>query len=443
MRVATASDYSDFAILYRTNSQSRIFEEALRKRNIPYRIYGGQSFYQRKEIKDVVAYFRLAVNPADEEALKRVINYPARGIGNTTVAKIVACAETHEVSLWDVVSRPVEYALGVNAGTQNKLMAFAELIRSFVEMNAAANAYDLADAVIRRSGIMTDIYADRSPENMSRQENVQELLNGIQEFCSLRQEEGINAVSLSDFLAEVSLATDQDSDKDGDDNRVTLMTVHASKGLEFRHVFVVGLEEELFPAAMSMGTARELEEERRLLYVAITRAEETCLLSYAASRYRNGKPTASPPSRFIKDIDPAYLILPDGEANSHMRERSSFSSGFLSRSYRSDEDSRPVSHTEPSARISVSSASSRPEAYARQKWVRIESSANPPASSAAPLASDPEGLIVGARIRHDRFGEGTVTEMSGEGDNRKIGVSFEHVGQKHLLLKFAKFTILK
>ena len=443
MRVATASDYSDFAILYRTNSQSRIFEEALRKRNIPYRIYGGQSFYQRKEIKDVVAYFRLAVNPADEEALKRVINYPARGIGNTTVAKIVACAETHEVSLWDVVSRPVEYALGVNAGTQNKLMAFAELIRSFVEMNAAANAYDLADAVIRRSGIMTDISADRSPANMSRQENVQELLNGIQEFCSLRQEEGINAVSLSDFLAEVSLATDQDSDKDGDDNRVTLMTVHASKGLEFRHVFVVGLEEELFPAAMSMGTARELEEERRLLYVAITRAEETCLLSYAASRYRNGKPTASPPSRFIKDIDPAYLILPDGEANSHMRERSSFSSGFLSRSYRSDEDSRPVSHTEPSARISVSSASSRPEAYARQKWVRIESSANPPASSAAPLASDPEGLIVGARIRHDRFGEGTVTEMSGEGDNRKIGVSFEHVGQKHLLLKFAKFTILK
>lgn len=255
MRVATVSDYSDFAILYRTNSQSRIFEEALRKRNIPYRIYGGQSFYQRKEIKDVVAYFRLAVNPADEEALKRIINYPARGIGNTTVAKIVACAETHEASLWDVVSRPVEYALGVNAGTQNKLMAFAELIRSFVEMNATANAYDLADAVIRRSGIMTDIYADRSPENMSRQENVQELLNGIQEFCSLRQEEGVNAVSLSDFLAEVSLATDQDSDKDGDDNRVTLMTVHASKGLEFRHVFVVGLEEELFPAAMSMGSA--------------------------------------------------------------------------------------------------------------------------------------------------------------------------------------------
>ena len=431
MRVATASDYSDFAILYRTNSQSRIFEEALRKRNIPYRIYGGQSFYQRKEIKDVVAYFRLSVNPADEEALKRVINYPARGIGNTTVAKVMACAETQQVSLWDVVSRPVEYGLAVNASTQNKLMAFAELIRSFAEMSATASAYELADAVVRRSGIMADIYADHSPENMSRQENVQELLNGIQDFCNLRREEGRDAVALSDFLAEVSLATDQDSDDDGDDNRVTLMTVHASKGLEFRHVFVVGLEEELFPAAMAMGSARELEEERRLLYVAITRAKETCLLSYAASRYRNGKPTASPPSRFIRDIDPAYLILPDGAARSVERVPS-----YTAPRYTAAASSAGEYHS-PARRMA-----DRVDDTATPKWVRIDAPASPSTPSASSV-SDPDGLAVGVRIRHDRFGEGTVTDISGDGDNRKIAVSFDHVGQKHLLMKFAKFTILK
>lgn len=431
MRVATASDYSDFAILYRTNSQSRIFEEALRKRNIPYRIYGGQSFYQRKEIKDVVAYFRLSVNPADEEALKRVINYPARGIGNTTVAKVMACAETQQVSLWDVVSRPVEYGLAVNASTQNKLMAFAELIRSFVEMSTTASAYELADAVVRRSGIMADIYADHSPENMSRQENVQELLNGIQDFCNLRREEGRDAVALSDFLAEVSLATDQDSDDDGDDNRVTLMTVHASKGLEFRHVFVVGLEEELFPAAMAMGSARELEEERRLLYVAITRAKESCLLSYAASRYRNGKPTASPPSRFIRDIDPAYLILPDGAAHSVERVPS-----YTAPRYTAAASSAGEFHS-PARRMA-----DRVDDTATPKWVRIDTPASPSTPSASSVP-DPDGLAVGVRIRHDRFGEGTVTDISGDGDNRKIAVSFDHVGQKHLLMKFAKFTILK
>lgn len=431
MRVATASDYSDFAILYRTNSQSRIFEEALRKRNIPYRIYGGQSFYQRKEIKDVVAYFRLSVNPADEEALKRVINYPARGIGNTTVAKVMACAETQQVSLWDVVSRPVEYGLAVNASTQNKLMAFAELIRSFAEMSATASAYELADAVVRRSGIMADIYADHSPENMSRQENVQELLNGIQDFCNLRREEGRDAVALSDFLAEVSLATDQDSDDDGDDNRVTLMTVHASKGLEFRHVFVVGLEEELFPAAMAMGSARELEEERRLLYVAITRAKETCLLSYAASRYRNGKPTASPPSRFIRDIDPAYLILPDGAARSVERVPSYTAPRYTAAASSAGEYHSPARHM-----------ADRVDDTATPKWVRIDAPASPSTPSASSV-SDPDGLAVGVRIRHDRFGEGTVTDISGDGDNRKIAVSFDHVGQKHLLMKFAKFTILK
>lgn len=435
LRMASASAYSDFAILYRTNSQSRIFEEALRKRNIPYRIYGGQSFYQRKEVKDVIAYFRMAVNPADEEALKRIINYPARGIGNTTLAKIAECATTHETSLWEVVCRPLEYALDVNGGTLNKLKNFADLIRSFVEKAATENAYDLADAVVRQSGIMGDIYTDRSPENLSRQENIEELLNGIQEFCSSRREEGIEAISITDFLAEVSLATDQDSEEGEDDDRVTMMTVHASKGLEFKHVFVVGLEEELFPSALAMGSARELEEERRLLYVAITRAEETCTLSYAASRYRNGKPTASPPSRFIKDIDPAYLILPDDRAFGYRQTPHEFSTPYTRRTdwgeSRNDrENYRPQTNSPTS-----DTAAFRPA----KRMVRIA----PAAESAAPAASSSDGLAVGMHIRHDRFGVGEIREISGEGDNRKINVDFENVGTKLLLLKFAKFVVLE
>ncbi|MCD7710327.1 MAG: UvrD-helicase domain-containing protein [Porphyromonadaceae bacterium] len=438
MRMEKGGSYSDFAILYRTNSQSRIFEEALRKRNIPYRIYGGQSFYQRKEIKDVIAYFRLAVNPSDEEALKRVINYPARGIGETTWSKIAACAVAHEVSLWEVVSHPDTYALPVNSGTQNKLTAFSVLIQSFVEKSNQESAYAVADTIVRQSGIMTDIYADRSLENISRQENVEELLNGIQEFCSLRQEEGVERVSLTDFLAEVSLATDQDSDDEGDKDRVMLMTVHASKGLEFRHVFVVGLEEELFPTAMAMDNARELEEERRLLYVAITRAKESCQLSYAASRYRNGKPTASPPSRFLQDIDPAYLQLSDSRTLERGEERPAFPSRRIASNYLSERFERPSGFSGTSRSVTTPLPSTFPS---QTKLVRIETSSAPSVGFSVTIL--PEGLVVGGRIRHDRFGEGTVTEITGEGDNLKIGVAFDHVGQKHLLLKFAKFTILK
>ena len=429
--------YNDFVILYRTNAQSRIFEEALRKKNIPYRIYGGLSFYQRKEIKDVIAYFRLAINPHDEEAIKRVINYPARGIGDTTLGKIIECGIHNDVSLWQVIATPLEYALPVNNGTLNRIQKFKELIEEFIDANNKMNAMDIAELIIRRSGIFTEIYADRSPENLSRQENLQELMNGIQEFCSLRQEEGVEEIALTDFLAEISLATDQDEKEDGDSDKVTMMTIHASKGLEFKNVFVVGLEEDLFPAALSKNSERELEEERRLLYVAMTRAEENCVLSYAATRYRNGQPTAMPPSRFLKDIDPAYLNMP-----SELKPKQNVEDGIHSFSSRS---------------LGVYSSS-------RQTFFKQEEPVLPPKKQDLPLKSysprlkrldavntssvsggsvSIKGLDVGARIRHDRFGSGIVTEISGEGDNRKIGVEFEQVGKKQLLLKFAKFTIVK
>ena len=302
--------YSDFAILYRTNAQSRIFEEAMRKRSMPYRIYGGLSFYQRKEIKDVIAYFRLIVNPNDEEAFKRIINYPARGIGDTTVGKIIAAATGHNVSLWTVLCEPLAYGLNFNKGTVGKLQAFRELISAFITDAAEKNAYEIGADIIRQSGIINDVCQDNSPENLSRKENIEELVNGMSDFCAQRQEEGNLNVLLGDFLSEVSLLTDQDSDKDGDDEKITLMTVHSAKGLEFKNVFVVGMEENLFPSGMVGDSPRALEEERRLFYVAITRAEEHCFLSYAKTRFRYGKMEFGSPSRFLKDIDIRFLRLP-------------------------------------------------------------------------------------------------------------------------------------
>ena len=302
--------YSDFAILYRTNAQSRIFEEAMRKRSMPYRIYGGLSFYQRKEIKDVIAYFRLIVNPNDEEAFKRIINYPARGIGDTTVGKIIAAATGHNVSLWTVLCEPLAYGLNFNKGTVGKLQAFRELISAFITDVAEKNAYEIGADIIRQSGIINDVCQDSSPENLSRKENIEELVNGMSDFCAQRQEEGNPNVLLGDFLSEVSLLTDQDSDKDGDDEKITLMTVHSAKGLEFKNVFVVGMEENLFPSSMVGDSPRALEEERRLFYVAITRAEEHCFLSYAKTRFRYGKMEFGSPSRFLKDIDVRFLRLP-------------------------------------------------------------------------------------------------------------------------------------
>ena len=306
--------YDECAVLYRTNAQSRIFEEALRKRSMPYRIYGGLSFYQRKEIKDVIAYFRLAVNPNDEEALKRVINYPARGIGDTTVNKVIAAAVEHQASLWQVVCEPLTYGVNINKGTHTKLQNFRQLIESFVNAMVTTDAVDMGRDIVLRSGIKADITQDRSPENLSRQENIDELLNGMQTFCEDREEEGNPNVFLTDFLSEVSLLTDQDGEADADIPKITLMTIHSAKGLEFKNVFVVGLEENLFPSDRSVGNPREMEEERRLFYVAITRAEEHCYLSYAKNRYKYGKPEFCNPSRFLRDIDCKFLKLPEGES---------------------------------------------------------------------------------------------------------------------------------
>lgn len=303
-------EYADFAILYRTNAQSRILEEALRKRGIPYKIYGGLSFYQRKEVKDVISYLRLIVNPHDEEAFKRIINYPARGIGDTTLNKLITAATDNNVSLWAVLNDPIGYALSINSGTAKKLSNFRDLIQSFINRNEAHSAEEITAVVVKESGIVSALFQDRSVEGISKQENLQELLKGISEFCELRREEGIEHVSLADFLSEVSLLTDQDNDKDEQANKVTMMTVHAAKGLEFKNVFVVGMEEDLFPSMMAKDNPRAVEEERRLFYVAITRAEQNCILTYAKSRYRNGQSTMCSPSRFLKDIDVKFLNLP-------------------------------------------------------------------------------------------------------------------------------------
>ena len=431
MRMKYRCPFSDFAVLYRTNAQSRIFEEALRKRNIPYRIYGGLSFYQRKEIKDIIAYFRMAVNPSDEEALKRIINYPARGIGDTTVGKIQQCANVQNSSMWQVLVDPVGSGLSVNSGTANKLSTFKELIAGFHALVSEKNVLELAEQIVKQSGILTEVYADRSTENLSRQENIQELMNGIREFCLSRQEEGRDDILLTDFLSEVSLATDQDNTDGEDADQVTLMTVHASKGLEFNHVFVVGLEEDLFPSAMSKGSEQEVEEERRLFYVAITRARQNCILSYASTRYRNGQTTALPPSRFLKDIDPVYLSLPvDASLSEQVNRRAQ---AFAARSVAGWGEKR---------RESVSAPDTEPvwkQPATRGRLLKIDTLQFTSSPSHTP--SD-EGPSVGTCIQHDRFGKGTVTQSEGAGDNRKITVEFDHVGKKQLLLKFAKFTII-
>ena len=419
--------YADFAILYRTNVQSRILEEALRKRGIPYKIYGGLSFYQRKEVKDVISYLRLIVNPHDEEAFKRVINYPARGIGDTTLNKLVVAATDHNVSLWTVLNDPIGYALPVNNGTAKKLSDFRELISGFIERNVKLSAEEIAAAVVKESGIVSTLFQDRSVEGISKQENLQELLKGIAEFCEIRREEGTEHVSLADFLSEVSLLTDQDNDKEEQANKVTMMTVHAAKGLEFRNVFVVGLEEDLFPSAMSKDNPRAVEEERRLFYVAITRAEENCVLTHARSRYRNGQSTMCSPSRFLKDIDPKYIYTSADAVTTN---------GLLA-TRRSSVFQQPKA-MEGEAYVSpVAQAVGRQARLTRMETASLSSA---PSSSSAPALS---GLHVGAKVRHDRFGEGEVTAIEGEGGNAKATVSFAHFGQKQLLLKFARLTIVE
>ena len=424
--------YQDFAILYRTNAQSRALEEALRKRGIPYKIYGGLSFYQRKEIKDVIAYARLVINPHDEEALKRVINYPARGIGDTTVGKLVQAASLREVSLWTVLEDPIGQGMSINAGTAKKLAAFRELIQSFSALNQTLAADELAMAIVKQSGLLKELMADRSVEGISKQENLQELLKGITEFCEIRREEGSEQVRMQVVLAEVALLTDQDNDKDERADKVTLMTVHAAKGLEFTNVFVVGMEEELFPSTMAKDSPRAIEEERRLFYVAITRAEQNCLLSYAKSRYRNGSTTMCTPSRFLRDIDTRYLELDSGsmpaarppERWGQERQEPAFRSPF--------QQPRPVAR-KPFEGVA---ASVQPTAAPRLK--RMDSAMKSPALGQ--MAAAGSAFQAGDRVRHDRFGEGLVVAIEGEGGNLMATVDFDNLGRKQLFLKFAKLT---
>lgn len=488
--------YSDFAILYRTNAQSRSFEEEFRKQGIPYRIYGGLSFYQRKEIKDIIAYFRLVANPDDEEAIKRIINYPARGIGAATVLKIADCAHQNQVSFWEVIGAPERYGLAVTKGTMNKLETFRLLISSFIERAQTTDVYELGDAIIKESGISQDIMSGKDADDLARQENLEEFLSGMSAFVEERREEGrFDELFLQDYLQDVALLTDADSDGDKDEPRVSLMTVHAAKGLEFPTVFVVGLEENIFPSPLSAASLRELEEERRLLYVAITRAEKHCILTNAKNRWRYGKMEFDNPSRFIDEIDGKLIDSLDEAGGSLFGSRADSMSdqpewARAQRPRRPWEDaeqpryssryqnSKPVasqfvadpkpslfddepetSHT--SGRSSVSGRSSLSEGNfksvralnAAKRYMETHSShpasrstgssaVSVSSSAASSAGSSSCGLQEGMKIEHQRFGRGTVLKIEGTGENTKATVEFVHSGTKQLLLKYAKFTVV-
>jgi len=426
--------YDQFAILYRTNAQSRSFEEEFRKQGIPYRIYGGLSFYQRKEIKDIIAYFRLVANPDDEEAFKRIINYPARGIGATTVTKIADCAHLNQVSFWEVIGNVEHYGLNVNKGTQTKLEKFRLLISSFIDRSHTLDVYELGDAIIRESRISEDIMSGKNADDLARQENLEEFLSGMQTFVAGRQEEGrMDEAYLTDYLQDVALLTDADSEGEKDEPRVSLMTIHAAKGLEFATVFVVGLEENIFPSPLAAVSVRELEEERRLLYVAITRAEKHCILTNAKNRFRYGKMEFDNPSRFIDEID-ASLIEGGEETpeSSFGGGRSSYGGYGSSSRYGSDGGyggKMPWDRDRSGYRRD----------YQNAKPVASQFMADPKPAFASSAAGS---LSEGCRIEHQRFGIGKVLKIEGTGENTKATVEFQNAGTKQLLLKFAKFTIL-
>lgn len=424
LKMKTRDSYEDFAVLYRTNAQSRILEESLRKRNIPYRIYGGLSFYQRKEVKDAIAYFRLAVNPDDDEALRRVINYPARGIGDTTLNKVMREAMDRNVSMWRVITDLETYDPGVNRGTQNKLRGFAEMIQRFIDANnAGLDAYQLSKKIITETKLLSSLITDTTPESISKQENIQELLSGTNQFVSDRREQGADedAVRLVDFLGEVSLATDQD-ETDTSEERVTLMTVHAAKGLEFANVIVVGVEDDLFPSSMSKSSLAEIEEERRLLYVAITRAKNHCILTYAGQRYRNGQTMTTIPSPFLRDIDPRYLSRTMGGVSDDSTARSGFTS------YRDSYHSSLSSSLSATPRVLGRNAA---DSGMKHQSAEIDK-----------LTHSASELSVGMNIEHSRFGRGTIMNIDTTSTDHKITVRFSNVDTKVLLLKFAKFNIL-
>ena len=418
--------YSDIAILYRTNAQSRTFEEALRKRAIPYRIYGGLSFYQRKEIKDIIAYFRVICNPHDEEALKRIINYPARGIGETTMKHLHEAANNAGVSMWKVLEEPEFYQLKVNKGTASKLATFAEMIKEFIENLEKRNAYEIAVEIVRRSGISAEIYGDNTVEGKSRQENVEELLSGISEFVASREEEGNPDNRLSDFLSEVSLMSDNESQDDANEEKLTLMTIHSAKGLEFNSVFIVGVEENLLPSSMAQNSARELEEERRLFYVAITRAKEHCTLTFSKSRYRYGSFEFCEPSRFLKEIDRAYIRMAGAGTSTYENStpRTQAPAGMPTFALTNRTRNIAPQPQEPQRRI------------VPPKLQRIP-------TSAAPLSTGNNPLRIGQIIEHERFGIGDVINVEGSGENAKATIKFRNVGVKQLLLKFARYKIIE
>lgn len=431
MRLEQQASYSDFAILYRTNAQSRIFEGSLRKINIPYRIYGGLSFYQRKEIKDIISYFRMIVNPSDEVAFNRVINYPKRGIGNVTVRKITDAAHQYNVGLWEIISNLDKYDLQINAGTTKRLENFREMIAGFIEQSHELSAFEIGEMVIKTTGIAQETFTDMSPEGMSRTQNVQELMNAMSEFVDMRKEQGDEEETfLIDFLSEAALLTDQDTDSEEGDDKVTLMTVHASKGLEFEHVFVVGMEDDLFPSVMTKSEMRGLEEERRLFYVAITRAKQTCIITYAKSRFKHGQTAPARQSPFLNDIDPQYLKTQTAAFGGNMgRERDESIGGFW-------ESMRQRQRTQPT----------QPAFQRRRETVApVRPHGKKPVSQASgsrALSEEAKALQEGDIIEHERFGRGEVVSIENQGSDRRAFVEFETAGKKQLLLKFAKFTIL-
>lgn len=453
-------EYDSFAILYRTNAQSRSFEDELRKSLIPYKIYGGLSFYQRKEIKDIIAYFRLVANPNDEEAFKRIINYPVRGIGNTTLQKIIDCANTNQVSLWDVVGKAQYYHLDVNKGTMAKLLAFVELINDFIRDLAMSDAFTLGSKIIKESGISTDLAQGTAPEDVSRRENLEELLAGIQAFVEDRREEGReDETFLTDFLQEVALYSDLDK-KDDDSPKVSLMTIHAAKGLEFPVVFVVGLEENIFPNAMAANSRREIEEERRLLYVAITRAERFCFLTNAKNRYHFGTMQFNNPSRFLKDIDAAYLDTESGPISTLGGSRMPWdepqrggrwqNANPVASQFRADPKPKITAYKQPERAVDPLSERTK-ERLIREggNFKRLSAAISnggrkyaTPTPSVTSSTTTANGLTVGATIEHQRFGIGVVEAIEGTGENAKATVAFRNAGTKQLLLKFAKFKVL-
>lgn len=424
-------DHKSFAILYRTNSQSRAMEDALRKINIPYQIYGGLSFYQRKEIKDLMSYFRLTVNPQDEDALKRIINYPARGIGNTSRDRLTLYANEHDINLWDLISEIDRHQVNISTGIKTKIRQFADLIKSFITISSKLDAFDAGSQIAASTGILKELYTDKSIEGVSRYENIQELLNSMKEF--IEDETIETSKDLANFIQDIPLITDQDKKKNEDDNKVTLMTIHASKGLEFPYVYVVGLEENLFPSQLSINSRQELEEERRLFYVAITRAEKAAHLSYATTRYKWGNLTHSEPSRFLEEIDPSFIdassMVKSYKPKAHsFEEGSSWGSGRLV--------SKPKSGTPPAEKLARKPVSGRPIQGRNLRPVPKTKS-----DVTSFVSDDTSQLKEGMQVEHGRFGMGKVVKIEGNASDKKATVRFEKHGEKHLLLKFAKLKI--